>query len=166
MNIEQAIKEQAEKQYKKVEIDFTPTSIWKGATTFNGKIEANRNTFANGANWLLTYLKEKRLINEWVSFYQDYVKWSHSTFGTDTPIHGLTKLITEAQEAKESPNDMTEYADCLMCLFYAFSCAFPDKTMNDLIEAANKKLEKNKNRTWVKQPDGTWQHTHTISTSK
>lgn len=96
-------------------------------------------------------------------FYKEYTDWSVGTFGEDKPAHGLTKLIKEAQEAKEQPDDMLEYADCLMCLLYAFRCAFPNHNIEALLEAANLKLQRNKSRKWIQQPDGTWQHDKTHS---
>lgn len=92
------------------------------------------------------------------TLYERYTDWSVGTFGMDTPVHGLTKLIKEANEAIKEPHDIVEYADCLQCLLYAFKCAFPDKPISELLEAVELKLNVNIKRQWVKQPDGTWQH--------
>lgn len=90
--------------------------------------------------------------------YTEYTEWAVGTFGLDNPKHGATKLVSEAKELEATPTDITEQADCLMCLLYNFKCAHPDKPISDLLEAAKAKLEINRNRQWIKQPDGTWQH--------
>ncbi len=97
-------------------------------------------------------------MKEFDKLYEDYTRWAVGTFGLDNPKHGATKLVKEAKELEENPTDITEQADCLMCLLYNFKCAHPDKPISDLLEAAKAKLEINKNREWVKQPDGTYQH--------
>lgn len=96
-------------------------------------------------------------------FYEEYTNWAVSTFGLDNAKHGATKLVKEAKELEDKPTDITEQADCLMCLLYNFKCAHPDKSILDLLNAANEKLQINKSRVWIKQPDGTFQHKKTIT---
>lgn len=92
------------------------------------------------------------------TLYAEYTGWAVGTFGLDNPKHGATKLVKEAKELEEHPTDITEQADCLMCILYNFKCAHPDKPISELLEAAKAKLEINKNRKWVRQTDGTYQH--------
>lgn len=91
-------------------------------------------------------------------FFDIYKKWSTSTFGNATPMPAIAKLLKEVEELQKSSYDITEGADVLMCLFHWFACAYPDKPLTYLLEAANKKLAVNMSREWFKQPDGTWQH--------
>lgn len=91
-------------------------------------------------------------------FYEEYAEWAVGVFGLDNAKHGATKLVKEAKELEETPTDIKEQADCLMCLLYNFKCAHPEKPISELIEAATAKLQINKRRTWVKQADGTFQH--------
>lgn len=59
------------------------------------------------------------------------------------------------EEAYQAVED--EAADILFMLFQAaYFCDF------DLIEATRKKFEINRNRTWERQPDGTFQHVKSV----
>lgn len=78
------------------------------------------------------------------------------TFYDATAVDHLEKLKQEAQEAKDKPNDIEEYADCLLCLFGAATKA--KFTFNELLEATINKLFIVENREWKKKPDGTYQH--------
>jgi hypothetical protein len=91
-------------------------------------------------------------------FFHRYKAWAHETFGATDPQQGFTKMAGELEEARNNPSDMVEYADLLMCLMYSYSCQFPDKTFDELIEVANEKLCINMKRKWKLQPDGTYQH--------
>ncbi len=88
--------------------------------------------------------------------------WSLKTFPDATPISSLRKL---EEEIKEVENDIIngainsineEYADCLMCLFD--SAGRLGITPQLIFEAFALKFEKNKNRTWYKNPDNTYSH--------
>lgn len=84
----------------------------------------------------------------------DHAAWSQATFGSDSergPLGPLRHLEKEAREAQEAIGDIAEYADCLLLLLDAKRRG--GFTTKDLIAAAEKKLEENKNRSWPK-PDG------------
>jgi hypothetical protein len=81
--------------------------------------------------------------------WNEEAKWSQQTFGDDSirgPIGPLKHLIAEAQEAMANPQDVTEFADCLMLVFDAARRA--GFTYRQLKRAARRKLERNKRREW------------------
>jgi ParB family chromosome partitioning protein len=84
-------------------------------------------------------------------FWREHAAWSQETFGTDQergPIGPLKHLAKEAVEAQADITDRSEFADCLILTFDAARRA--GMTLDDLINAANAKLEKNRNRVWAK----------------
>lgn len=91
--------------------------------------------------------------------------WSLKNFPEATAFSSLQKLkgeIEEVEKELEKPTSesiVEEYADCLMCLFDSAGRAHisPD----EIFEAFAKKLQKNKNRVWVKNPDNTYSHVKT-----
>lgn len=88
--------------------------------------------------------------------YERMGSFAAKTFSEASAVDHLEKLKQEAQEAKENPKDITEYADCLLCLFGAANKA--GFTYNELLEATRDKLFIVENRQWEKKPDGTYQH--------
>jgi NTP pyrophosphatase (non-canonical NTP hydrolase) len=96
------------------------------------------------------------------------LEWSLKTFPDATHLSSLEKLKSEIKEvAKElkyldkfpdqDPVKLPEeYADCLMCLFDSAGRA--GITVEEIFEAFEEKLEINKNRKWVKNPDNTYSH--------
>ena len=56
------------------------------------------------------------------------------------------KLIEEATEAMEAPNDITEHADCLLVLFSAIALA--GFQLDEVIKAAQQKHLVNLTRQW------------------
>ena len=75
--------------------------------------------------------------------------WSQATFGSDIergPIGALKHLALEAVEAQQRPDDIVEYADCLLLLLDSSRRA--GFTPRDLIEAAHEKMAVNKQRQW------------------
>lgn len=73
-----------------------------------------------------------------------------------TPIGHLRKLKKEADEAIEDPNDIMEYADCLLAIFAAaYKSGF---TYEDLEIATSFKVDILKKRRWTKTEDGLYQH--------
>lgn len=47
-------------------------------------------------------------------------KWADATFGKDRdPVGPLKHMLKEVEECKETPDDIVEYADCLLLLFDA-----------------------------------------------
>jgi len=84
--------------------------------------------------------------------------WSNATFGPGQRTEGMiAHLLKEVQELHEEPNDLEEYADCLMLLIdAAYSVGFD---MKKLLKATQKKLEINKKRKWGPQnQDGSIEH--------
>lgn len=95
------------------------------------------------------------------------MEWSFKTFPDATAMSSLLKLEEEIREVrvdivtKAEPQAREEYADMLMCLFDSAGRfgIFPE----EIIEAFEKKLIKNKSRTWIKNPDNTYSHDKTKS---
>lgn len=85
---------------------------------------------------------------------KDQSKWSQATFGADSergPIGPLKHLAMEAIEASENPADISEYADCFLLLLDAARRA--GWKLSHLIDAAQKKMEVNKSREYLKPID-------------
>lgn len=64
----------------------------------------------------------------------------------NNPLPSLKHLLKEVQETIDEPMDEMEYADMLILLVGAFKRT--GRTAQDLIDAALKKVEINKNRLW------------------
>jgi len=85
------------------------------------------------------------------AFWNAQAAWSRATFGEDHergPIGPLKHLAKEAVEAQLNPKDIFEFVDCLFLIFDASRRAGFD--LDQLVEAAWKKLEINKSRKWTK----------------
>lgn len=96
---------------------------------------------------------EMRLGREEASTYAAHRAWSNETFGADRgPLGSLRHLIKEAGEAIETPDDVTEYADCLLLVWDAAARAGFDRAA--LIRAASDKLVVLEKRTYERLPDG------------
>ncbi len=94
---------------------------------------------------------------------QDQAKWSQETFGSDSergPLGALKHLEKEAKECQEAvgtPDLPEELADCLLLLLDASRRAGVKPTQ--LVEAAQAKMVKNKQRSWNKPiPDEPIEH--------
>jgi len=88
--------------------------------------------------------------------YNQIGEWAKVVFPDAGSIEHMIKLKIEAQEVIVDSGDITEYADCFICLFaaaYKMGFSFPD-----LLGAIENKFEINKQRNWAKLPDGTYQH--------
>lgn len=97
------------------------------------------------------------------------LEWSLKNFPDATYFSSLRKLKEEIKEVEKElkylekfpeqyslPKLTMEYADCLMCLFdSAGRAGIP---VEDIIESFEEKLEINKERKWVKNPDNTYSH--------
>lgn len=84
-----------------------------------------------------------------VALEHELSRWSQETFGTDSergPYGALKHLMCEVAETLIAPDDLEEYADCLLLIIDASRRA--GFSLGALIEAASKKLEVNKARTW------------------
>ncbi len=90
----------------------------------------------------------------------DHAEWSQATFGSDAergPEGPLNHLKREVGEAIDSPRDEEEYADLLLLVLDASRRA--GISAPELVSAAAKKLDKNKEREWgERQPDGVFEH--------
>ena len=73
-------------------------------------------------------------------------EWSDITFDKGRQQAMLNHLEEEVDELKKDPNDILEYADCLLLL--VDSARYSGYTFSDLIEGMKKKLEINKERKW------------------
>lgn len=84
----------------------------------------------------------------------EQAEWSQATFGSDEergPTGALLHLEKEAREALEAPDDVTEFADCLLLILDASRRAGFDAAY--LLEQTYAKLQVCKQRKWPK-PDG------------
>jgi hypothetical protein len=81
--------------------------------------------------------------------------WAANTFGERPFTVDLQKMMSEAKEAMES-GEPEEFADILLCLLSA--CDLRGIRTEDLLNLAFAKLEKNRQRRWAQNPDGTWSH--------
>ncbi len=98
----------------------------------------------------------------------NHIAFTLKTFPEATALSSITKLSKEMVEAAmiiggpQCPRDTwqedlaEEYADCMMCVLD--SAARIGINPADLKRAFAAKIEKNKARTWVKNPDNTYSH--------
>ena len=83
-------------------------------------------------------------------------KFAVEQFPDAGSIEHLKKLKHEADEAIAEPQNLVEYADCLLALFgAAYKAGF---TYEDLLKASEGKFEIVKKRNWKRLDDGTYQH--------
>ena len=98
---------------------------------------------------------------------EERLEWSLKTFPNATALSSLLKLKGEADEIiadiEDNKREVEEYADCLMCLFDSAGRQNIPITPEEIFEAFAKKLEINKNRTWVENPDHSYSHVKKLS---
>jgi hypothetical protein len=85
---------------------------------------------------------------------KDQSDWSQATFGTDQergPLGALRHLEKEARETQAAPGDIEEYADCFLLILDAARRAGISPLQ--LIEAAQRKMLINRQRTWPRPVD-------------
>lgn len=88
--------------------------------------------------------------------YNEFGEWIKIVFPDATAKEHILKLKIEADELIENITDKYEYADCILALFGA---AYKSGLSYEvLINAIKSKFEINKNRTWRRLEDGTYQH--------
>ncbi len=91
---------------------------------------------------------------------RERMAWSLETFPEATALSSLYKLRTEIDEIEVDLNlgisEPLEYADALMCLFD--SAGRKGISPETMFEAFAQKLEINKARTWIKNPDNSYSH--------
>ena len=88
--------------------------------------------------------------------YNGMYEFSIDKLHESNEIGHLEKLKVEADEAIEHPDDIFEYADCLLALFAASSKA--GFTFEELLNASQEKLEIVKKRKWEIGDNGLYQH--------
>lgn len=93
---------------------------------------------------------------------KERLEWSLKQFPDATPISSLKKC---SEEINEISHDIVngirrpeEYADAIMCLFDSAGRQENPISVEEIIQAFADKLEINKNRKWVKNPDNTYSH--------
>lgn len=96
-----------------------------------------------------------------IELMDDFVDFALKTFKKAHPLSSLKKLEEEMLEVAHEiqhghENLAEEYADCMMCLLD--SAARIGIKPKDLMVAFAAKLEVNKNRKWVKNPNNTYSH--------
>jgi hypothetical protein len=82
-------------------------------------------------------------------FWEDLSVWSQSTFGKDKlrgPQGPLKHLAKEVQEVLADDHNIEEYADLVFLTFD--SCRRAGFTYEQLVEAIEVKLKKNRSRRW------------------
>ena len=82
-----------------------------------------------------------------------YISWAVENFPVTSKTNAI-KLVEEAEELLESPNDAEEMADVLMVVCYQAHLAGVD-----LASAFENKLAKNRVRAWRRNKDGTYSGT-------
>lgn len=91
---------------------------------------------------------------------KERLEWSLKTFTEATAISSLRKLEEEIEEIEKDINagvkNAEEYADALMCLFD--SAGRHGISPEEIVWAFASKLQKNKRREWIKNPDNTYSH--------
>lgn len=139
---------------KPVERPFFRKDIESGKIVFSYKGLFGSNELPESEFHRIVWLDEQD--EGWVSVFNGILEFTKTTFPDAGPVEHLKKLVQEAWEASKAPGDITEYADCLLCLFAAAGKA--GITHDQLIKAAAKKLEECKGRKWQRLEDGTYQH--------
>jgi hypothetical protein len=97
-------------------------------------------------DWKTSYFFDLGM--RWAEFNSNLAEWSEKTFGDlrRGPQGPLKHLVKEVQEVLQKPDDLEEYADCIfLTLDAARRAGF---TLDQLMLALEKKLVKNKARTW------------------
>ena len=90
-------------------------------------------------------------MNKFDQLYKIHEEWSNNAFGLPCergPQGPLKHLLLEVQEALDAPDDLEEYADCLILVLDAARRAGFSK--DELIEASILKVRKNEKRQWPK----------------
>lgn len=92
------------------------------------------------------------MTDKFAKLYEAQWKWASEAFGDDFgPEPVLFHLREESKELLDSPYDESEYADVLLLLMDAWHRS--GRTMDELLDACEKKLEICKTRTWKECPD-------------
>lgn len=90
-------------------------------------------------------------MNKLQKLQDDLCEWAEKTFGGgDRLVPVIHHLKQEVKELLDHPTNRMEFADCFILLLEAAQQA--GLNTDDLIDAANEKLEINKKRVWGK-PD-------------
>ncbi|MBO3464278.1 DUF550 domain-containing protein [Aetokthonos hydrillicola CCALA 1050] len=91
---------------------------------------------------------------------KERMAWALTTFPEATAVSSLRKCETEIDEIEADIvagiQNPVEYADAIMCLFD--SAGRHGISIEQIIEAFAAKLEKNKSRKWIKNPDNSYSH--------
>jgi hypothetical protein len=99
---------------------------------------------------------EERL-TEALTVSSEWLLFLRANGGPDMIASAHTKTAKEARELAETPDNIDEWADVVMCLIG--TALQQEWSLDDLADAVMAKNAVNANRNWVQQPDGTWQHT-------
>jgi len=99
----------------------------------------------------------KNEISELDQFQSNHAAWASKTFPDETLDEVIKHLKAEIDEARETPSDVFEWADCYILMMYA--CQRCGHSMSDVVDIAKKKHEINLKRTWPgKNKEGIYQH--------
>lgn len=86
---------------------------------------------------------------DFIDLFETQRDWSYDTFGDQGfrgPYSSLVHLKDEVDEVIAAPDDLEEYADCMILLMdAAWRAGF---TADELLTAVQYKTIKNKHRTW------------------
>ena len=94
------------------------------------------------------------LMQELDLFQKAQGEWAADTFEAQTSEEKLRHLHKEIDEIIDDQQDVTEYADALSLLLDA--ARLQGITAEMIVSAAWTKLRINKQRTWTRNPDGTY----------
>lgn len=99
-----------------------------------------------GRNELAVSWGENEIIPSMEDFYNTYIPWADRTFGQNRHDAAIAHLKREVNELAENPGDESEFADCMMLLFHAWSSAHPMEGIFGLTKALSDKLRVNRGR--------------------
>lgn len=139
-----------DKQLQTVYIPFDKES--ETVLSYSGKKIENVYIFTHEE---LEALKSNEQL-ELANLFNDVSKTFKEIFPKSGAVEHLIKLQHEAKEAENAPDDVTEYADCLLGILGASSKA--DISLEELIKVSFQKLQICKSRKWDLLADGTYQH--------
>ena len=127
-------------------------------TVSMGELLAHIDALASEQGWRaverdMTSTKMNEIgLGTWHQFYERQVAWSEATFGTGYRYEQVLRhMEKEIAEVRANPADLEEWIDLMML---AFDGAWRSgASLGQILEALNKKQDKNKAREWVVPDD-------------
>ena len=88
--------------------------------------------------------------------YNQIGEFARNTYKNADYYSFMEKLKEEIKEVIENPDDISEYADCIIVLFSA--CGKRNIPYSELVKTIKEKFEINKNREWYEIKPGIYKH--------